>query len=152
MNCTYCGKELIIVPHANNKKFCNRTCRNKYVWQQNRDVLIQGQRAKSGRYAEGKIQCLLCGNWYVKPLAHVWQIHKMDENEYKIKFDLPLSYGIIPEYHRELLKEYALDNHMDKQLMVAGLKTRYVKGDPKNKIVTGWKGRRGSLGFSLLVS
>jgi len=138
--CLHCEGPVARGPRDNNKKFCSVRCRNKALWQRVGKERTIASRAKWGAYAEGKIQCKLCDRWYVKPMAHVWQQHNMTEQEYKEYFDLPLSKGIIPEEHRQLLSRLALENDMDKQLMRAGRRTRYIKGDPRAKMRTGWKG------------
>lgn len=82
-------------------------------------------------------------------MAHVWQLHHLREEEYKEYFDLPLSKGIIPREHKELLRKLALENKMDEQLKRVGKRTRYKKGDPKAIEVKGWKGRNGSKGYQI---
>ena len=139
-----CGKPVIRTSaHANNVKYHTPKCRAKDEWARHRDTEIAKQRAKSGAYAKGKKQCLMCQGWYIKVLAHVYQLHHMSAREYKEYYDLPLQKGIIPDWHREILRDHALENNMDTQLQKAGVLTRYKKNDKKAKDVTGWKGRHG---------
>jgi len=146
--CFNCGGTVLREsPHANNKKFCSVRCRNKVRWQQQGEAQKLKWREERGKYAEGKFECKICGMWYVKVASHVFLIHHLTEDQYKETFDLPLSKGIISEEHKILLRQHALENHMDEQLEKAGKRTRYKKGDPKAIMVTGWKGRTGSKGY-----
>lgn len=103
-------------------------------------------RAKRAKYSPGKIQCLMCKGWYIQLGSHVRQRHNMSALEYKQKFDLPTSRGIIPRWYREVKGEIALENGTYKNLE-SGASTRYKKGDPRAIRVDGWKGRKGNKGF-----
>jgi len=86
------------------------------------------QREIAGAKVEGKIQCLICLHWYWKPMAHVWQRHKISAREYKEEYNLEVTKGIVPDWHRKILSKNALDNKMDEQLMRVGMNTRLKKG------------------------
>jgi hypothetical protein len=119
------------------KVYCTRKC-----------TVAFNNHKKYNKYAEGKIQCRLCGGWFVKPIAHSWQIHHIEEHEYKEMFDLPFKRGIIPEWHRKILAERVIEDGTIENLK-KGANRRYTKNDPRAKVVTGWKGRNGSKGYNL---
>lgn len=150
-NCMICNKPLPKPenPKTHNFKYCNKKCRNKAHYLKFNTPEQQNERRQKMLLSKGigLKRCLECEKWFVKPIAHAWQIHHMNEAEYKQKFDLPLSKGVIPVEHKELLHNLALENKMDEQLRKVGVRTRYKKNDPKAIMVTGWKGRNGNLGY-----
>lgn len=61
--------------------------------------------ARSPYPGDGKIQCLICRQWYLKPMGHVFQRHGMNARQYKIAFKLPLKKGVVGEkLHRKFVK------------------------------------------------
>lgn len=132
--CQECGKPFETT--YGRKMRCSRPCTVAY-----------NNHKKYNVFAEGKIKCLMCGGWYVKVLAHVWQVHKLGQNEYREHFDLPLKRGMIPDWHKKILADNVRENGTIENLK-KGAGRRFVKGDPRAKAVTGWKGRAGSKGFT----
>jgi endogenous inhibitor of DNA gyrase (YacG/DUF329 family) len=151
-NCKICNTPLDAKKRQ--RTYCSKQCRTKGQWidlkaketPERREKRLSYGRAKYSRYAKGKIRCRLCDKWFIKPLAHTWQVHKLGQNEYKEIFDLPLKRGIIPECHRKILSQNVWENGTIENLK-KGVARRFIKGDPRAKIVTGWKGRNGSKGF-----
>ncbi len=85
-------------------------------------------RRKNGAKVEGKIQCLLCGSWYWNVGTHVRQRHDMTAREYRELHNLEVRKGIVSVELRKKMRQNALDNNMDKQLIRAGKATRFKKG------------------------
>ena len=142
-NCIICGNSLPTVRH---QSYCSTSCRNKKYNQKYKTYHKEWQRKKRGEFVLGKLQCLFCNKWYVQVASHVIQHHKLQAQKYKEYFDLPLSYGVIPRWYKELKGKIALNNSTYKNLE-KGAKNRYTKGDLRAKQVTGWKGRKGNKGF-----
>lgn len=133
INCLYCTQVITRrSPQANNKKYCSTTCRNAHYRITNREHYNQWQRNRTGAYAPHKIQCLICGKWYRKPLFHAYQIHHIDAYTYKKTYQLDTGKGLIPEDTRERLRQYTKDHARTvvyQNLITKGKKTRYKKGD-----------------------
>jgi hypothetical protein len=49
-----------------------------------------------------RIQCLFCGRWYKALVTHITAIHGISADEYKARFNLPLSRGLLCASSREL--------------------------------------------------
>lgn len=58
-----------------------------------------------------KIQCHECGGWYMSLLAHVNRNHKMNQRNYRIKYQLPLSFPLVGLKRSQRLSEIAHDNY-----------------------------------------
>ena len=74
-----------------------------------------------------KIKCLICGKYFTKPCSHVWQAHQLSAREYKKEFGFDLKKGIIPEEHREHLKEVQTEEA--KENLKKGSVSLFQKGD-----------------------
>jgi hypothetical protein len=142
-DCKICGGEL----PKRFRTFCSKECRWKDQAKRYSDYRKEWQQKKRGEYKEGKLQCLFCDMWYVQIGSHTVQKHKMLAREYKIENDLPLNRGVVPEWYKKLKGDQALENGTYHNLL-KGLGRRYVKGDPRAKEVTGWKGRTGNIGYT----
>lgn len=129
------------------RTYCSKQCRTLALSRRHYKQSQAWQSRKRGEYQEGKIQCLLCPNWYVQIGSHVQYAHKLLAKEYKEFFDLPLKRGVIPEWYQKIKSDIAKGNGTAYLLPKAGMRTRYKKGDPRAKEVTGWKGRTGSIGY-----
>jgi len=96
------------------------------------------QRKRMDRKAQekqaGKLQCFICGRWYKRVIRHANQRHGVDKIEYKDMHGLPHKRGVISEAMRERLRDYCKEWGMDKQVVEAGKKTRFIKGDTRAKL------------------
>lgn len=128
------------------RSYCSKDCRTRFFNKKHYPSQIEWARRKRGEYRQGKLRCAICAKWYVQIISHVIQYHKITGAEYREEFDLPMR-GIIPKWYKELKGELALDNGTYKNLR-KGILKRYSKDDPKAKIVTGWKGRTGKIGYT----
>lgn len=128
--CAVCKKRIERTPHMNNVKFCSTTCRNKTYQKR----MSAWQRARYDQLAsikdDDKIQCKICGRWYVQVGGHIAQRHDMTAREYREYFNMEVSKGIIPAYYKALKGELALGNGTYKNL-TAGAGWRYKFGDPR---------------------
>ena len=81
--------------------------------------------------SDGKVICHICGKSFNKVLAHVWQKHGLSAKEYKIKFGLNTTKGIVSESTREKCQKAVRDN-FDKvvvnNLINKGTATRFTVG------------------------
>ena len=73
--------------------------------------------------SDGKVICHICGKSFNKVLAHVWQKHGLSAKEYKIKFGLNATKGIVSESTREKCQKVVVNNLINK-----GAATRFTVG------------------------
>lgn len=135
-DCAICGGSL--PPRF--RTYCSTACRNKRNNQKNYKYQRQWGLAKRGEYQEYKLQCLLCGQWYIQVGQHVIQTHKEALIEYKDGFKIPRGHGIIPEWLKSIKHDAVFENETVKNL-TKGAKMRYFKGDPRAKMSEGQKGK-----------
>jgi predicted transcriptional regulator len=129
--CKICGKP---ITNSRFRTYCSKECRDK----RNNDKQAETgystkwQRAKRDKLASiadpDKVQCLICGKWYVQVGTHIVQVHRMTCREYREQFDLEVKRGIVPKWYRKEKGEQALENGTFKNLK-AGAKYRFKKGD-----------------------
>ena len=80
---------------------------------------------------DGKPICHVCGLAFDKVMSHVWQVHEMTENEYKKKFGLETTKGIMSEKSTKLARKQCLKNYAlvcEENLLKNGVGTRFKKG------------------------
>jgi hypothetical protein len=133
--CKICKQRIERVPYANNVKFC-KDCRVEvYKYKEYRSRWQRDRADRNARnYDARKLPCVVCGKYYIKPVAHAWQIHQVDAVQYKEYAGLDKGRGVIPEYHREILREHALKNRdkvINENLLIKGRKSRFTKGDER---------------------
>lgn len=79
----------------------------------------------------GKPICHICGKSFKKLMSHAWQKHGISAREYKIKFGLETTKGIMCEESVALARQRNLE-HYDKvvlqNLVSKGEGTRFKKG------------------------
>ncbi len=127
-----CKKEY--TPKTASAKYCSISCRKE----SEKPHRAQSQKAKRILKAKfpnsNKIQCLICNSYYTKPMAHVWQVHGVSAREYKEHYGLTLGKGIIPENHKQILRDHVYDNKnqvIDINLIQKGTNTRLK---PNNQV------------------
>lgn len=78
-----------------------------------------------------KVQCLVCGRWYVQLGSHVVQRHGYEScRQYREEFGLEVKKGIVPKWYRKMKGDTALENETYKNLK-AGAVFRFKPGDPR---------------------
>lgn len=127
-DCKTCGSEIL----SNRfRTFCRAECRNKFYNKKYSKVHTDWQRKRRDEIASvpdpDKIQCLVCGKWYIQICTHAYQVHGLLGREYREKFDLEVKRGVVPAWYRELKGDQAIDNETYKNLE-AGAKYRFHKG------------------------
>jgi len=142
--CRVCGTP---ITEKRFRCFCSKECRTKETNKRHYKSQIEWARRNRGKYEEGKLQCRICEQWYVQVCSHTMQRHKLSGREYRELMDLPLKRGVVPHWYRELKGNQAIDNKTSQNLL-SGKPFRYTKDDPRAKPITGWKGRKGSLGYT----
>ena len=129
--CPQCKKSFEITnPKSNNVKFCSITCRNKAHYQIHKEKHTEYNRNRWNKPWVGKMQCVICGWWFNKVCAHAQALHGVNEKEYKDFLWLDRNKGLVSEAHSDLLRDHALANNMDKQLLKVGLVHRWSKENP----------------------
>lgn len=128
-NCKTCKKKITTIRKY---KFCSTKCRIKSYnqnkkWKEYRRLWNLENR---GKYANNKIQCLICQRWYVQVGSHVYQTHKAFAREYREHFDLEVKRGTVPDWYRKLKGDQTIKNKTYLNLK-AGKKFRFKPNDPR---------------------
>ena len=134
--CAKCNKEIIRTPRANNVKYCAECRKEAYKYTEYRTNWQRVRRdSVASRPRFGQKKCLLCGKYYNKPLSHAWQVHQVNEREYKAMHGLDHKKGIVAEQTREILREHVKANYdlvVARNLLKGGKKSRFTKGHTIN--------------------
>jgi hypothetical protein len=99
--------------------------RKKYIqeWQTRKRDRIAKKPDKN------KVQCLVCGLWYVQVGSHVVQRHRYKSaRAYREHFKLEVKKGTVPAWYRKMKGELALKNKTYLNLK-AGKKYQFKKGE-----------------------
>ena len=86
-------------------------CQNKFTTKKEINEYFLGDR----------LQCLICGKWYIMLGIHLLRAHDMTCDEYKLKYGLPWVRGLVPEETRikqsntakRLVNEGRIAKHFD---------------------------------------
>lgn len=132
--CKNCGKKIINEnPKAHNLVYCDKNCANE--WRRKnpspshtKEAVDKRNHEKYNKKADGKFQCPYCGGWYWALLRHVWQIHDVNEKEFKLEFGLKASSSFIQERERQIKRESIKEHQIIPLLLKNGMKTRIKKG------------------------
>lgn len=76
----------------------------------------------------GKVICHICGRAYTRLGSHVRESHGMTIEEYKEEFGLCKRSKTTENCYSQTMRDYALNNQMDEQLLRVGRNTRIKKG------------------------
>ena len=110
-NCKVCGK---LITNKRSRTYCSKECRNKNFagkYKEYRAAFQQAQQDKiASKYDPNKIQCPLCGRYYVQLCTHVLQRHEMTARQFKKEFGYDVKRGLIPEWYREVKAEICIEN------------------------------------------
>ena len=121
--CKICNKPLI----KRQRTYCSKSCRYKVYNKKYAKARNEWTRNKRGKYADNKIECLVCGKYYRQVGTHIVQMHDMTAREYREYFELEVKKGILPDDLRKLYGEQALENGTYKNLKI-GKKFWFKKG------------------------
>lgn len=151
-DCQVCGAPIDRSKNKRIRSYCSTACREK----RNRRRTIESgwsreyQRKRSeaiaAHPAPGKKRCIICGRWYTKVGAHVYNRHHILAKEYRKLYNLPLKRGILSDEKRREYANNCLTNGTAALLAEVGKRTRYRPGDPRAKAKKGTLGRKGIYG------
>lgn len=131
MKCSLCERSSPKYRIINNKELgllCSR------CYQREKASSITHELPKYGEIAldpEGRPICHICGKAYNKILTHVWQVHELNAYEYKKKFGLDTTKGIMSEKSTKLASIRANENYeisIKENLIINGKGTRFKEG------------------------
>lgn len=130
--CEICGKA---ITEKRKYKYCSTKCRNRHFYLKNAEYFRQWQMDRRDKIAsvpnKNKVQCLVCGKYYVQVCSHVIAKHKFKSaREYKEYFDLERKKGVIPRWYKKMKGDLAKENGTEKNLK-AGKKFWFKKGDKR---------------------
>lgn len=123
--CKVCDKQIVA---KRSRTYCSVKCRRKFY---NEKYAVRQQewaRKKRGEFSEGKLQCHICGKWYVQVLSHAHLTHGISNREYKEKFGLDRIKGYVPSWYHEEKSKITKENGSGEHLPEVGRKTRFKKG------------------------
>jgi len=129
--CTVCGKEY--VGYSNARKYCTPCQEVKYKELAKRGWTKHNAKVQAlehSTYQAGKTKCLYCGAWSKAPAMHAYQKHGITAHEYKEAYALPFGKGLLPEYLKEIKRDYVFQNHTVDNLK-AGAHMRLKKGEER---------------------
>jgi len=148
--CEVCDKDYLRYYSAKSKTCCS--CREeKRLLKYGAAIIVQESYPKKegvfssyddiqNYFSGDEITCLLCGNGFVSLAKHLSAIHRMTSDEYKVKFDLPLSRGLVTDKFHKSRSEECIDRGIgrDKEGMNAmRLKNNSNPHREMNKILKG---------------
>ena len=132
--CQKCNKEIPPKAKANNVKYCEACREEVYKYKEYRVTWQRNARdAKAKRDTIGKIKCNYCKGYYKKSISHAWQVHGINERQYKDEAGLDHKKGIIVPETREILREHVQANYeivVEKNLLQKGKRSRFRTGNP----------------------
>jgi hypothetical protein len=116
------------------RTYCSKTCRNKFYTKKYNSYRTKWQRFKRDKLAEkyspNKVQCLICGKWYIQVCTHIVQIHGLLGRSYREYFDLEVKKGVVPKWYKKLKGDQAIENGTFKNLK-NGKKYWFVLNDKR---------------------
>ena len=56
-----------------------------------------------------RIECFECGKSYINLGLHTRLAHEMDKDEYKLKYGIPITVGLVPKWRSEALTAHAIE-------------------------------------------
>lgn len=131
-NCKVCGGDL---PNSRFRTFCSKQCRQRFYNQKNKERMTDWQRKRRDKEAmisnPNKRPCLICGKWYVQVCSHIYQVHGLTAREYREKYGLDVKKGLIPKWYKEKKGNIAIKNGTANNILEAGKKFRFKKGDKR---------------------
>lgn len=91
------------------RSYCSAKCRNRFFnkkYSAYRSILQRERYDRAhDKYKPGRIQCQVCGRWYVQVCSHAYERHGLLGREYKKLFGYDLKKGKIPGWYREKKSE-----------------------------------------------
>lgn len=108
MDCLICGEKL----GYKKRKFCSKKCSTRFFNQKNKQYNVEWQRKRRDEKAtkgDNKVQCLICGKWYIQVGTHIVQVHKMTAKEYRKKFGFDLKRGQIKGEYLKLKRKQVFE-------------------------------------------
>lgn len=130
--CLYCQADMPRTsPRANNKKYCDTTCRTEHYRETGKLKLASDKvnHRRYNQYEHGKEQCVICKGWYWAVCHHAWSRHGLSHVEYKQLIGADVSKGRIPPDLKERKRQHVFENGTVENLK-KGKHRRYRKGDP----------------------
>lgn len=144
LSCQVCGHSPLPFRH---RRFCSAKCRNIATYRRHKTRHKIWQREwrykKMMKDGRPRLKCGICGRWYIQVGTHVYWIHGLSAREYREYMELPVKHGITPKWYRQLKGDLTKENGTYQNLLKFGKNTRYIPGDPRAKIMVGWKGKLG---------
>lgn len=130
--CKICETSLEDIP--NRYKYCSDECHTKQKNKDNRMYQLNWRRKKEGKEPITKddmIECELCEKLFVQLGTHVQSSHNMSAREYKKRFGLDVSKGLVPDWYHEEKSRETIENKSWAHLPEVGKETRFKPGSTR---------------------
>lgn len=97
--CIKCGNRYQKLPRSTSGKCCScrKLARQKVASRQRSETAesaFDSQTALDAWYDHDKLECHLCGGRFAGLYAHVRTAHQMSARDYKLRFGIPMTYGL----------------------------------------------------------
>jgi hypothetical protein len=127
--CKICGWPLT---KKRSRTFCSTQCRTKYHNKKHYKDQLAWMAKKRAEKKPGKIQCVICGGWYVQICSHTVQKHGLTGREYRRLIGKDVKKGFIPEWFRQIKSQQNYNNFDTiKHNLIKGSKNWYKPGDKR---------------------
>lgn len=127
--CKVCGNK---ITKKRFRTYCSKKCRGKAMSIKYLNYRTDWHRRKrdeeASKPSSKKIQCLVCGKYYIQVCSHVLQVHKLTARKYKEEFGLDVKRGRIPKWYRKVKAEICKENGTT-LTGAEGIKCRFKVGD-----------------------
>jgi predicted nucleic acid-binding Zn ribbon protein len=115
------------------RRFCSAKCRNKFYNKKRYESQAKWQRDKNDAIASvaspHKLQCKICGRWYVQVGSHIYWRHRMLARDYRKEYGFDVKKGQLPGWYRKIKGGQVFENGTIKNLEV-GKKYWFKEGQP----------------------
>lgn len=100
------------------RTYCSKKCRTKFYNDKNYHRIYLWGINNRGKYAPGKIRCLICGRWYRQPGTHIVQRHKITARQYREQYGFDVKRGQLSQDLLELKSRQVFENRTVDNLKV----------------------------------
>lgn len=116
----------------NRRKLGKCLCQTCYKYEMEHPVNPLPKKGEIEYDNEGRPICHICGRAFKKLASHAYYRHNINAYEYKEKFGLNNSQGLISESTKKILQEHSKNNYdlvVKENLLNRGKDHRFKKGD-----------------------
>lgn len=132
--CVQCLSPIKANGKNNNVKYCSKVCRDVYTYEKRRAIWTARNRDRYNKPGTDKRKCPYCMGYYLKLAAHTVQRHGVTHDVLKDDLGLDKGKGLVPEWHKEQLRDKVSEDVIVNNLLKKGKKSRFKKGHTMNYV------------------